>query len=388
VTVAEPLQPRLNRLAREGERNWVLNLNELAVQAMRLGDRELAARALSESLLHINAVFGTTVEAERARQVFFSEDVKLFKGEPYERAMAFLYRGLLYMQEGDYENARACFRSGILQDAFAEEEQFRADWSIFDYLIARCEMELGRFGFDEESWLRAQRIHSTFPDNYRTVVGNGPATLTGNLPPLDPTHNLLIVAQQGSGPVKVKTGRYGQFLAVRRGPIAGTPATVQINGVQAPTALIDSVFFQATTRGGRPFDGIAKRKVIFKDVTGVVGELGAWTAINILAHADNEGAAVAGLVVLGVSVVAIALYALTKPQADTRQWSSLPDTISIYTGSHPAGVHALAVSEGSWTAQGVVPLIEPGRGLTVVVSFQGPDKVLLIPESPTPRRIP
>ncbi|HMZ52512.1 MAG TPA: hypothetical protein PK988_09620, partial [Candidatus Sumerlaeota bacterium] len=138
------LAPLGTKLMAEGQRNWVLNLNEIAVAAIKMNEREIAKRALDESLLEINAVFGETPEARKARNVFFNEDVKLFKGDPYERSMAFFYRGVLYMQDEDWENARACFRSANLQDSFAEEEQNRADWVIFDYLISVCEMQMGR----------------------------------------------------------------------------------------------------------------------------------------------------------------------------------------------------------------------------------------------------
>ena len=69
--------------------------------------------------------------------------MKHFKGEPYERAMSYYYRGLLYMLEEDYENARACFKAGIIQDAFAEENQNRCDFALLLFLEAFCSLKLG-----------------------------------------------------------------------------------------------------------------------------------------------------------------------------------------------------------------------------------------------------
>ncbi|MEC8183119.1 MAG: hypothetical protein VX123_13805 [Pseudomonadota bacterium] len=50
-----------------------------------------------------------TPAAGLARSNFAREDVKDFKGEPFERAMVFYYLGLSYLALGDFENARASF---------------------------------------------------------------------------------------------------------------------------------------------------------------------------------------------------------------------------------------------------------------------------------------
>ena len=48
--------------------------------------------------------------------------------------MAYYYRGVLYLRDGDYENARASFKGGMLQDGFAEEEQNRSDFALLSFL--------------------------------------------------------------------------------------------------------------------------------------------------------------------------------------------------------------------------------------------------------------
>jgi tetratricopeptide (TPR) repeat protein len=383
----EALQPRYDKLVREGERNWVLNLNELAIEALAIGERDIAERALSESMLNINNVFGSTVEAQKARLVFFSEDVKLFKGDPHERAMTFLYRGILYMQDGDYENARACFRQGVLQDAFAEEEQDRADWAIFDYLIAHCELELGRPGYAEEAWQRASSSYATFPARYREVVKGG-YELLKSMPTINPQDNLLIICQQGRGPEKVRRGNRGQFQSYRRPMNQPGPTRLAVGNDTVDSWMIDSLFFQAKTRGGRAVDRIQKRKVVFKDATGTVGTLGLYSGAVILATANNEGQVVAGLVVLAASGVLIVASELTRTGADIRQWQSLPDSLSVYTGSHAAGTVPLKVYGSGVPLAADVPLAPPGKGLTVVLTLAGAERALLIPAKPTPRRVP
>ncbi|MEO8377854.1 MAG: hypothetical protein ABI579_09310, partial [Candidatus Sumerlaeota bacterium] len=280
------LAPLGAKLMAEGHRNWVLNLNEIAVAAMKLDEREIAKRSLDESILEINAVFGETPEAAKARNIFFDEDAKLFKGDPYERSMTFLYRGILYMQDEDWENARACFRSANLQDTFAEEEQNRTDWVIFDYLISVCEMQMGREFYAEESFDRAMETFTHRPgiSNAPTPISYGaspaPPSATGRpnpgvaqvqpMPPsppkappayvktntaaapdfrlISPETNLLVIAGAGEAPQKLRAGDYGQFIGYQRGIFKGDPV-VQINNVARPATELDSVYYQATTRG-------------------------------------------------------------------------------------------------------------------------------------------
>ncbi|MBI5155078.1 hypothetical protein HZA57_07560, partial [Candidatus Poribacteria bacterium] len=123
VAAPEPLAPLFEKLDREGERNWVLNLDSLAIAALRHGERDIAKRALDEAILQIEVIYGNSAQARQARSLFYEEGSKIFKGDPHERSMTYFYRGVLYMQDADWENARACFRSAVLQDAFAEEDQ-------------------------------------------------------------------------------------------------------------------------------------------------------------------------------------------------------------------------------------------------------------------------
>lgn len=327
------------RLQKGGERNWVLHLNELAVDAMKNGDRELAERALDESILNINAVFGATEASRRARNVFFNEDSKLFKGDPYERSMAFFYRGILYMQERDWGNARAMFRSSVLQDAFAEENQFKADWVIFDYLIAVCEYQLGRDFYAEEALGRAREaLTQPRGDDSRELDAADLA--------FDPESNLLVIFQQGLGPKKIRIGRYGQTLSYRASASPPPRGRVQACGERISAQFVDSLSFQATTRGGRAFDGIQNRKVIFKDVTGIIGSGSTWAGIFTLAGADQSGDVVAGVVMLGAGILLSAVSESTATKADVRMWRGLPEYLGFAYGRLCEGQRGAEVVAG------------------------------------------
>ena len=96
-------------------------------RALSVGDTVNAARFFDAATSAIAGVWGGTPEAANARKLWYAESVKPFRGESYERMMAFYYRGVIYMQGGDFGNAQASFRMSIQQDAFAEEEQYQSD---------------------------------------------------------------------------------------------------------------------------------------------------------------------------------------------------------------------------------------------------------------------
>ena len=47
------------------------------------------------------ALYGPDKDAKKARSLFHEESKKGFIGEPYERVMAYYYRGLLYWRDGE-----------------------------------------------------------------------------------------------------------------------------------------------------------------------------------------------------------------------------------------------------------------------------------------------
>jgi len=102
-----------------------------------------------------------SAQAAKARSLWYAEGSKEFKGEPYERCMAYYYRGILYLMEHDYDNARACFSAGIIQDSFAEELQNRCDFALLDLLMAyACHLQGDNAVRDEE----IKRVKELRPD--------------------------------------------------------------------------------------------------------------------------------------------------------------------------------------------------------------------------------
>lgn len=383
--------PRLAKLEAEGERNWVLNLNELAVQALRNDDLELAKQALDEAILLIEIVYGDSEQAQRARTLFFEEGSKIFKGDPYERSMTYFYRGVLYMNDRDWDNARACFRGATLQDAVAEEQQNQGDWALFDYLIGVCEAQLGRTEYAEEAFQRAHETYSGFQARYSELASKSASRLriSEQLPPFTPIDNLLVLAQTGQAPRKVATGAYGEFLAYEPGPGTGGRPDIFINGRPAGSAVVaDSLYYQAVTRGGRELDLVLGRQAQFKggsDAAGTAGIMVGAVVLNEGIRSHNDDQAAAGAILLAAGLIAKGFSELIRPKADVRAWTTLPDALGVWPAMLPAGQHEVAVVYANGKVSRTVDIPQPGAGLAVLLAF--PPEPPYAPPTPPHERI-
>src|SRR5690606_28722941 len=121
---------------------------------------------------------------------------------------------------------------------------------------------------------------------------------TWQLPILGPEDNLLIITQSGTGPQKVNTGSFNQYLSYRPGTNGQQPSIVVGETEAVRPTVIDSVFYQASTRGGRPFDKISGRKVFFKQTSNVAGTVGIYGGAVILSEAKSSEEVTLGLIVL------------------------------------------------------------------------------------------
>ena len=116
-----------NMIAQGPPRDKVLWQYRTAAAAMRRGEFDVAKPLLDDALLTLQGIFGKDADARKSRSYFVKEAKKNFIGEPYERSMAYIYRGIIYWMEGEPDNARACFRSAEFEDSDAENKEFAGD---------------------------------------------------------------------------------------------------------------------------------------------------------------------------------------------------------------------------------------------------------------------
>ena len=332
-----------------GPRNRVLTQMRAGLAAFEAGADAIAAASFDDALNHIETIYADNPSAEKARSTFVPERKKDFKGEAYERAMAFYYRGLIFLAHGDYGNARAVFQGGQLQDAFAEDQRYQSDFATLDVLsgwASHCE---GNGGLAREFYARALKAR---PGIY--IPG--------------PDDRVLAIADMGLSPIKLGEGEYGEYLSY------ATPDHVPefsvdfvADGATYPANFGEDIYWQATTRGGRQVDKILAGKAQFKDTAAVVGvaslqladtalDVAAWSSWDSYDGGDDASTALAwaaGLAIVGIGSLMMADAA--APEADTRYWDNLPSHID-YT-SMPAGVYPTQVmfKDASGNTLGIMP---------------------------------
>lgn len=317
-TLPPSLRPYYDTLLEEGEWGAVLNLQRLGLEAIDQGHLPIAERAFDSALERIELIYADSDSARKARSLWAAEGSKDFKGEPYERAMTYYYRGLLFMVQGDYENARASFRSAEYQDTISGDETYAGDFGLMSLLSGWASTCADDPGMAADFY---QRAGTQQPQGL-----DAPA----------PDRNTLVLVESGTAPVKTATGSYGEALQLRRGDNPFVSASL---GDQ-PLALLGDLGWQASTLGGRQVDVILGGKASFRQGSETVADIGLQGATMAIGLDDGGGAAGA-LAVVGIAAVLIS--SASKPKADVRYWDNLPDR--IYGTFLKDDVQALAIAE-------------------------------------------
>ena len=295
----------------------VLQWMELGVEAFKARQFNRTEMLFDNALLNIESVYADNEAASKARSLWYSEDNKDFKGEPYERSMAYYYRGLTYLYRSEYDNARASFLGGLLQDAFAEEDQHRSDFASLMFLSAWSARLMGSDYLSKDGFEELLIYRPDFP-----------------IPPA--SHNTLIVLETGGAPRKLADGIGHYELVYRRGKgIDGLTAFVSHGGQQHRLYPVEDLYYQASTRGGRHVDRIIKGKAVFRSNQANVGSglsEAANTAVVFSEAFDNSQkiSNIAGAVSL-IGVAAQVIGANVNARADTRYWSNLPGMLNVLT---------------------------------------------------------
>jgi len=154
---------------------------------------------------------------------------------------------------------------------------------------------------------------------------------------------VLVVVLTGIGPIKTRSGQYGERLMYREGANPITEIQVrQGDRTLARSAPAESLYVQATTRGTRQVDYILAGKANFKQGTQTAAAvLGVGAIIASQQHGRNAGA-VTG-VLAGLALISAIVSSATTPEADVRMWDNLPHSIFLIGLTLPPGEQKLQV---------------------------------------------
>ena len=367
-------------LAIAPDKDRVMLEYRLGLTALRMGNFDLAKAKFDDAITRIGGLIsGPADAAKRSRGLFTAEREKIFIGEPYERVMAFYYRGLLYWRDGEPDNARACFRSGQLLDTDAESDTYKSDYVLLDYLDGLASAKLAADGSD--ALARAQKLTKN------------------KLPPYEAQGNVLLFAEFGRGPRKYAAGENGELLRFRTEPSRIRSASLSVLEQSVHFLPWDNVNFQAVTRGGRVMDHVLGNKAVFKKTTETIGDIalvGAAVAANninqekrrvvtdekgrkrvVIERDKSDGAETAAIALGVIGIFSKIAAAATKTNADVRMWDNLPQYLSLGSLQLPAGDHAAILQFYDANGQAVPDLT---RRLTISVADPAKDTVVILSE--------
>jgi len=360
-----------------------LYLCELGSCYLAAGASKEAKRALLRAADLIEGFFDQHSERTAAR-LFDAEKKKLFKGDPYERSMLGLFLGLLFLQEGDVDNALACFKNGILCDSDVANEMYKSDFSLLQALEAKCYKLRNQPDMYQQAAQQArQSFEITHPRVRRAIAakqryldrqakpGDGSSTPVRNGATLDfdprnvelelerhitqarsgvtaeyvnplveADYNTLILIWSGQCPSKRRAGKYGEKTLFVLNQPPDNRYEVAVNDLEPVDAVqgVCDVSFQATTRGGRLMDNVLESQAQFKSFTGELGD-------SLMDHADDVSDMRAQAVIFAVGLIAKGISKAANPAADIRQWQTLPDTLQVLPLCLDPGEYACTVDE-------------------------------------------
>ena len=325
---AEKLRP----LSEKTDENFVLNnlrLGSTLLPGYQLDDAEAAFLRAWEV---INST-GVNAGGRTLGAVLVDEKVKIWKGEPFERAMVNFYLGLIYYMREDYNNARAAFENALfkLRD-YKDPKNKSPDYSEQESNFVAALVMLGK------SWQKLGR------DDLARATFDRIVELRSELQGLadyerNATSNLLLVIDFGYGPQKVSDFD---------GSIVGfSPAPAQAGMLPEPRVMLDGQFVDTAGLDRAPFDLLAmaqdRRWQSIDTIRAVKSGIGTGllyggAATGLYGLDRGNDAAYAGL-----GMMAAGLLLKATSQADVRQWEMLPRTTYLLPLRVEPGTHDLVV---------------------------------------------
>lgn len=285
---------------------------DCGILALHANERDTARRMLEDATTIVGSISVAGEAEQKATSLHGAESEKNYKGEPHERVAIFFYRGLLFLADGDYENAHACFLNASLQDATSAQAERRGNWMAVDLMLLQCK----RLMKDSSAEEFAERCRAKYQKEL-----NGDGRLLQRF-----DHSVVVVVGVGRGPEKHTTKTQGKAAALGYLLTPSKVAGVQLGCASraVPLTPCDDVYVQVVTRGQRAMDDVLAAKANTKQ-----GIENAGVGINVVAQAGAS--VVPGLGLLGMFAMDASLAEANKvnASADIRQLYSLPGKVYV-----------------------------------------------------------
>jgi tetratricopeptide (TPR) repeat protein len=327
---------KLTPLAEKTNEDFVVNnlrLGSVLLPAYELDEAEAAFLRAWEV---INST-GVNAGGRTLGAVLVDEKIKVWKGEPFERAMASFYLGMIYYIRQDYGNARGAFETALFKlrdiDPQKEKDQGRdveSNFALASLMLAKSFQRLGR-----EDLAKA---------NFQYVIEHHPQLAALADYDWNEKSNLLLVVDYGYGPRKV-TDFDGAMVGFGPTPMEEGP-------LPEPSVIIDGRPMDISNIARPPIDLLAMAQDrkwqsidTIRTVKSAVGTGllmgGAITGMD--AASNRSGARQRDNLIVAGALIGTGLLLKATSQADIRQWEMLPRTTYVIPLKVDPGTHEVIV---------------------------------------------
>ena len=347
---------KLEPLADKTDENFALNNLRLGSADLARYDFQGAEDAFLKAYEVLNS-FGANNGGRTLGAVLVDEKMKIWRGEPFERAMANFYLGLIYYTQHDYNNARAAFENALFKlkdypdkndDSKDQFKEADSNFVVATIMLGRCWQQLGR-----DDLARAQ---------FDAVIKERP-----DLEPLanyerNAESNLLLVVEYGHGPER-KTKFDGSILGF-------TPTPDEVGSIPSPRVEVDGEWVNPHPFHEAPFDLLAmaqdRKWQSIDTIRAVKSAIGtgliAGGAVEGLRGMDESGGRQRTDLIVGASLLAAGAVLKATSQSDVRGWDMLPRTVFVIPLHVTPGAHDVTVEFRGGLRQTWRGLIAPDHG--------------------------
>lgn len=231
--------------------------------------------------------------------ILWSEESKTYKGEPHERATAYVYRGLCRYKLKDYAGALAAFRHSLActAETRTKDQKTLENFAIGHVLAALCYLQLGERENAQAALNVARQYNADHPFLDAQSLGR----------------SFVAVIAVGQGPYLRPSRLDSSIKQVDCPACAEARIDVLIDGVSiGEAAETTDLFEQAKSQGWGEMDSVRLTKAVAK------------RAISYVPY------------------VGMASY-LIQAQADLRCWAGLPRKYYVVAADVAPGLHSVTL---------------------------------------------